>query len=279
MSGVLMLRLLLNQHREIRKMNSQFTAHQSVVVSKVLAEESAKRAHLVVSLSGAHAYGFPSPDSDFDLKAIHMVPTRELLGLGSEPKPAERLEVIEGVEVDYSSNELQHVLKGVLHGNGNYIERILGHLQLQVDEELQSLKPLVKASLSRNVYRHYSGFARQQLKEWEKTSFKVAKKLLYVVRTTMTGLHVLSTGEVVTDVTMLINDYGLIGISDLIEQKRLGEMSELPEPLAAEWRGRVDGFFQRLDAALEKSPLPSEPAPSVVADLERWLLELRRKRF
>ena len=38
------------------------TAHQLTVARKVLAEESARREHLVVSLSGAHAYGFPSPD-------------------------------------------------------------------------------------------------------------------------------------------------------------------------------------------------------------------------
>lgn len=253
-----------------------FTPHQSAIVEKVLSEENAKRTHLVISLSGAHAYGFPSPDSDFDLKAIHIVPTRELLGLGAEQKPAERLEVIEGVEVDYSSNELQHVLKSVLHGNGNYIERILGHLQLQVDAELQSLKPLVKACLSKNVYRHYNGFARQQQKEWEKTGFKVAKKLLYVLRTTMTGLHALSTGEIVTDVTKLITDSE---ISELIEQKRRGEKSELPESLASAWRSRVDGYFQRLEAAMEKSPLPSEPTQSAVAELEQWLLELRRRRF
>ena len=30
---------------------------------------------MVVLLSGAHAYGFPSPDSDLDLKAIHLADT------------------------------------------------------------------------------------------------------------------------------------------------------------------------------------------------------------
>jgi uncharacterized protein len=101
----------------------------------------------------------------------------------------------------------------------------------------------VKACLSRNVYRHDNGFARQQPKEWEKAEFKAAKKLLYFVRTTMTGLHPLVTGEIVTDVTMLIDDYGLTGVSELIDQNRRGEKSELLETLATEWRGRVDGFF------------------------------------
>lgn len=45
------------------------TKQQGAVMSRVLAEEEARREHLVVYLSGAHAYGFPSPDSDLDLKA------------------------------------------------------------------------------------------------------------------------------------------------------------------------------------------------------------------
>ncbi len=53
-------------------MKDLLTSHQAAVVEEFLAEEKAKRTHLVISLSGAHAYGFPSPDSDFDLKAIHI---------------------------------------------------------------------------------------------------------------------------------------------------------------------------------------------------------------
>ncbi len=55
------------------------TPKQRQVADQVLSEEEQQREHLVVSLSGAHAYGFPSPDSDLDLKAIHIDPTRELL--------------------------------------------------------------------------------------------------------------------------------------------------------------------------------------------------------
>src|SRR5690349_4260059 len=33
------------------------------------------------TLSGAHLYGFPSPDSDFDLRGCHVLPVREVVGL------------------------------------------------------------------------------------------------------------------------------------------------------------------------------------------------------
>ena len=48
-------------------MNDVLTNKQRVAADRVLAEEETRHRHLVVSLSGAHAYGFPSPDSDLDL--------------------------------------------------------------------------------------------------------------------------------------------------------------------------------------------------------------------
>jgi predicted nucleotidyltransferase len=111
----------------------------------VLAEEERKRNHLVVALSGAHAYGFPSPDSDLDLKAIHIAPTRALLGLSEPPTTHDRMEVLEGVEIDYTSNELGAVLRGLLKGNGNYLERVLGAHLLLVNPLLEELVPLARA--------------------------------------------------------------------------------------------------------------------------------------
>lgn len=256
-------------------MISLLTPHQNDVARAYLTAQSALRRHLVVSLSGAHAYGFPSPDSDLDLKSIHIVPTASLLGLHHESKTVEHLEIIEGVEVDYSSNELQLVLRGVLGGNGNYIERILGQLQPVADDALLSLKPLVQACLSSKLYRHYRGFAHQQFTEWQKTGFTSAKKLLYVIRTSMTGLHALKTGQIETDVTRLIEPYGLEGVWELIEQKRRGEKASLPPELAEAWQKRVEGFFARLDAAFETSVLPPAPDDKAVQALDAWLIALR----
>jgi len=86
------------------------TPHQLAVAAEVLALEESRRRHLVIYLSGAHAYGFPSPDSDLDLKAAHVESTHRLLGLAPPPPHASRLEIVRGVEIDYTSNELRPVL-------------------------------------------------------------------------------------------------------------------------------------------------------------------------
>ncbi|RKG89066.1 nucleotidyltransferase domain-containing protein [Corallococcus terminator] len=249
------------------------------MADRVLDEESQRREHLVVSLSGAHAYGFPSPDSDLDLKSIHIASTSALLGLQTRHVNAERLEVLEGVEVDYSSNELQPVLLGILQGNGNYIERVLGAIPVRALPELEVLRPHVRSVLSRRIHRHYRGFAQGQLREWEKSGFRSAKKLLYVLRTTLTGTHALRTGEVETDVTVLLEPYGFGDAHALVEQKLRGERSELPEALSVRWQGEVARAFGVLDAADADSQLPLEPPTAAVAALEGWMLDVRRRRF
>ncbi len=247
--------------------------HQSAVATRVLADESSRRTHVVISLSGAHAYGFPSPDSDLDLKAVHLAPTRGFLGFPTTPPPAERLEVIDGVEIDYSSNELGGVLLGVIKGNGNYLERFLSRFALSTGPGFEVLKPLVQAALSTRVARHYLGFATQQRAAWEASARKSTKKLLYVLRTTLTGTHLLRTGEMETDLSVLAPKYELDDAVELIDAKKRGERSELPSALAEKWAAKVDGVFRLLTEAEANSVLP--PEPTNAQELEDALIELR----
>jgi predicted nucleotidyltransferase len=184
---------------------------------------------------------------------------------------------VDGVEIDYSSNELQQALVGILQGNGNFIERVLSRFVLRSSPEHASLRELVSRSLSRRLHRHYRGFATGQLHEWEKDGFRSAKKLLYVLRTTLTGTHALLAGEIETDVTLLLDAHAFGAARELVEAKRRGERSELPPELSERWRREVLRAFEVLDGALARSSLPAEPLN--VRDLERWLLDVRRRGF
>ncbi|UQA60769.1 DNA polymerase beta superfamily protein [Polyangium aurulentum] len=252
---------------------------QAAVVGRFLDEEGAAREHLVVLLSGAHAYGFASPDSDFDLKAVHATSTSSLVGLEPVPPARDRMEVIEGVEVDYSSNEIGPVLAGTIAGNGNYIERILGAPALVETPPLDALRPLVRAALSRRVFRHYAGFASSQRKATEDEAGTTAKRVLYVLRTALTGTHLLRTGALVMDVTALLDDYGFGAAHELVAIKRAGERTKLAPADVARFRSDVERAMAGLEEARERSNLPESPPASAIADLSRWLIELRRARF
>jgi predicted nucleotidyltransferase len=255
--------------------NLGLSEHQRAIGDRVIADESAKREHLVVYLSGAHAYGFPSPDSDLDLKTIHIARTSALVGFDPPQPTFDRVEVIEGVEIDYTSNEIAHALSGILNGNGNFLERVLGRCVLASIPELEELRPLVRAALSRRVHRHYRGFAANQQRALEKEP--TIKKLLYVLRTALTGTHLLRTGELETDLGPLADAYELREARDLIEAKRAGERTAADPAMLEAWKPRVEEVLGRLDAARERSVLPEEPAG--VAAIEAWLIALRKARF
>ena len=246
---------------------------QREVAERVLAEQGEARRHLVVALSGSHAYGFPSPDSDLDIKAVHALPGAAFLGLARPKESADFLRVIDGVEVDYTSNELGAVLAGVLKGNGNYVERILGPLIMATSEVHDQLRELCRGALSRRVYRHYAGFARSQREALEAAERPTAKKILYVLRTTLTGAHLLATGELITDVSRAAEAQGIDGIAELIEVKRAGERAALAPGVLARWNATLDAAFDRLEAARDRSALPPEPANA--AEVDAWLIDYR----
>lgn len=250
------------------------TAKQAEVARVFVADRERERKHLVIYLSGAHAYGFPSPDSDLDLKCVHIAPTSQLVGLDLPSDPPDRIDIVEGVELDYGSNELAAVLRGVLKGNGNFIERILGDLALGGDLPLLAgARGVVKPLLSRRVGRHYGGFATSQLRLFdEKPS---AKRALYVLRTAATGRHVLAHGEIVTDVARLAA-FVPPEIGELLEIKQRGERQQLEPEHAKVWRVRLAAAIDAIDSAWPTSVLPTEPPPEAIAALDGWLREVRR---
>jgi predicted nucleotidyltransferase len=258
-------------------MTDALTPKQTEVAKRVLAEEGSRRKHLVTALSGSHSYGFASPDSDLDLKSIHIEETAKLLGLNPPKTTHNRLEVVDGIEIDYTSNELQMVLVGLLSGNGNYFERILGPLLLERAPELEGLQDIARRTLSRRIVNHYRGFATSQLREAEKSERPTAKKILYVLRTALTGTHALRTGKLVTDLASLLDDYGLSEASKLIEVKRAGEKTPLTPEERTHWLGRIGKVFELLEQSVASSVLPEDP--TTVAELESWLVNLRKARL
>lgn len=97
------------------------------------------------------------------------------------------------------------------------------------------------------------------------------------LRTTLTGTHALLTGEIETDVTLLLDAHGFGAALELVEAKRRGERSELAPEVSERWKKQVLRAFEVLDDALARSILPDEPPNA--RDIEGWLVGLRRRGF
>lgn len=244
------------------------TPHQAGVVRMILDREPPRS--FAVALSGSHAYGFPSPDSDVDVKAIHLDPIAMLVGLHPGVSAYNHVGTFDGVKVDHTSNELGGVLKGVLQGNGSYVERTLGGLYFRASPLLDEMQDLLRRALSRRVGAYYAGFARGLLRQMTATESRL-KGVLHVMRTLLTGTHLLRTGEVVLDLPALLSAYGLGDAMYLVEAKRAGAAEVMaPGPESDGWIPRA---FDLLEEARESSPLP--PDPRNESDVNEWLVEVR----
>jgi hypothetical protein len=49
---------------------------------------------LFATISGAHLYGFPSPDSDFDLRGAHVLPLEKIAGLEVKDETVEQSMIV-----------------------------------------------------------------------------------------------------------------------------------------------------------------------------------------
>src|SRR4051794_29723406 len=83
---------------------------------------------LFATVSGAHLYGFASLDSDLDLRAVHVLPAVEVLGLRTGPETLQHTGVRDGVELDVVSHDLLKFARLLTGRNGYVLEQLLSPL-------------------------------------------------------------------------------------------------------------------------------------------------------
>jgi hypothetical protein len=246
-----------------------------VVGRRFVATQGAPGAFLV-GVTGAHYYGFPSPDSDLDLKGIHTAPTREIVSLQPPPDAVDHLGVFEGVEIDYTSHELGMAVRLLLKGNGNILERILSPFQLLDSEAAGELRELASRAVSRKFFHHYRGFFDRRRQDWKASSSPTVKGLLYAYRSGLTGIHLLRTGECVGDVTRLAPMHGFDKVAELVARKARGaEHGAIGD--ATGFDPDLERIEAMLQEALDASPLPAEATNA--AELNDFLVRMRKERF
>ncbi len=231
---------------------------------------------LIVGVTGSHFYGFPSPDSDLDLKGIHSVPTAQMAGLAPPTDAIEFLGDFEETELDFTSQELGFALRLLLRGNGNVLERVLSPYQVIDSSTARELRNLARDAVSRRFFGHYRGFFGRQRQMIQKEGRPTAKLLLYAYRSALTGIHLLRTGECVGDVVVLADRYGFPGVPELVVEKREGTEHGVAND-AAPHLLVLDQLDRALAAAHEESPL-AEQAPNTDR-VSSFLVNQRRAHF
>lgn len=226
---------------------------------------------IFVTVSGAHLYGFPSPDSDVDLRGTFAAPLEQVLSLS---KPKETLEpqgVVGGVEVELVAHESEKYLRLLVKPNGYVLEQICSPLIVMTSPAHEELRALAQAGLSRRLYHHYAGFARGEWRDFQKPGAgKTVKRLLYLYRVLMTGVVLLTEGLVECDLGRLNERFGF-DLAPLVALKTR-EKAEAEGDVGPHL-DNITGLFTRLDEASHASSLPDEvPNRDALSD---FLVRLR----
>lgn len=230
---------------------------------------------LFASLSGAHLYGFPSPDSDYDVRGVHVLPLDDMIRLSVPRETINNTRMVEGMEVDLVTHDVKTFMLLLLKKNGNMLEQIFSPLVLHSTPYLEQLREIAPGCITRYIAFHYLGFAANKWKEFDNQEHKQAKTLLYVYRVLMTGLHLMRTQEVQPNLQTLADVYGMTHIPDLIAAKiEDGEKAILSAPDVVFHQAEHERLTGELEDMKDKTALPEKPARK--DDLNQLLLEIRK---
>ncbi len=231
---------------------------------------------LFATISGAHLYGFPSPDSDFDLRGVHILPLPRVLGLEVTDETVQDERFIEGLEMDIVSHDVRKFFGLLLKKNGYVLEQLYSPLIVHTTPEHAELKAIAKGCVTRHHSHHYFGFSETQWQLFLKESPRRVKPLLYVYRVLLTGIWLMRTGEIEANLLTLNREFQLPFIDDLVARKHAGpEQATLEDADLAFHSAQYDRLRATLQAAHEASTLSELPAESTRNALNDLLVRVR----
>jgi predicted nucleotidyltransferase len=229
---------------------------------------------LFVTISGAHLYGFPSPDSDYDLRGVHCLPLATVVSLEEGALTIEQSTIVEGLEIDLVTHDVKKYFEMVLKRNGYVLEQILSPLIVQTSPEHAELKAIAQRCITRHHVHHYLGFATTQWRLFQKEEPKRIKPLLYTFRVLMTGIYLMQTGKVEANLVTLNRIFQIPQLDSLVDCKVRGsEQATITDRDLPFLTQEFTRLFGQLEAEQARTSLPDTPIAK--AELNELLVRIR----
>jgi predicted nucleotidyltransferase len=216
---------------------------------------------LFATVSGAHLYGFPSRDSDYDLRGVHVLPAEMVVGLDEGAATIEVADKRPDLELDLVTHDVKKFIDLLLRRNGYALEQLYSPLVVHTTREHEELMSLARGCITHHHHHHYRAFAQTQWEQFEEGSPRRVKPLLYVYRVLLTGIHLMRTGEIEANLLRLNETFRLPYLSELIARKTGGtEKATLPETDHAFHETEFQRLVALLQASADATRLPEVPA-------------------
>lgn len=216
---------------------------------------------LFATVSGAHLYGFPSRDSDVDLRGVHLLPADEVVGLTTGPETLDRTWFQNEAEVDLVTHDLVKFARMMLRRNGYVLEQLLSPLVVATSAEHEELVALAPGCLTRWHAHHYRGFASTQWEFFGKSG--ELKPLLYTFRVLLTGINLMRTGVVQADLRELLE---LAEAPAYLPELMAAKAEAEHGPLTGASREQLERDVTALQATLDAAEAASKLADQATTD-------------
>lgn len=163
------------------------------ILEKLNEIEARERVKILLAVeSGSRAWGFASPDSDYDVRFIYVRPREDYLRL---EKPRDVIELpLEG-ELDINGWDLDKALRLLRNSNPTLFEWFSSPIVYRETPFADGLRAVMQRYFSpRRGLNHYLSMARSNYREYLKGDMVRAKKYFYVLRPILACRWILDKG-------------------------------------------------------------------------------------
>lgn len=215
---------------------------------------------LLACETGSRAWGFPSPDSDFDVRMIYKHQKDWYLNLTEEKDTIEYF--LDNNEIDISGWDLRKSLRLLWKSNPPLLERIQSPIIYKVDKDfLTGINTVAQKTYSRiATIHHYSSMAKKAFEEVENAVDYKLKKLFYALRASVACLWILDKEEIPPiEFGKMLN--GLYLPANL--KTRIGELIEIKSTISETYlhQGEKE-LLEFIKACIERADNESQSLPA-----------------
>lgn len=224
--------------------------------------------------SGSRAWGFASPDSDYDIRFVYREPLTRSYGVLSG---SDSIELPIKDDLDPGGWDLRKTLRLLAKSNGALLEWLHSPVVYRMNEGfLSEMRELAGENFSRRALaNHYAGMARQVWKGSLSKEEPSGKAYLYGLRSFLCARHVLRLGTVppveFAELLGLVDEEVLKAIEELLDWKKSATEAESPGGIAI-----LDDFLREglegLGDEIEGLPPERNSSEPFNKALHRWTI-------
>ncbi len=215
-------------------------------------------------------HGFQVPDPVVRVPGCHRTALEASLGTGANRELLEVELAVAGMDVRVRSESRRRAATRIRALDIEFIEALHSPLVIVGEEEVWKLREVASGFLTRDLQRAYLERARSALSVLERRKTHGVTDVLFLYRALLSGIHVMETGRMEVDIRVLLREYDLPFLVELVRRPDrppvVGDPARMGFLLT-----ESEALFDRLERAGRATPLPAEPV--LAGALTSWLAE------